>query len=199
MSVTEPSIAVKRRNVELRFAQVFAPPPQLTLWLGFAWLGLAWLGLAWLGNERQFIHSEVCNRQHTHQERSLQDRRYDARLPDHVASQTGETPARRASCSSTQHQSLPSQFPWGPPAKQPRSQWFIHRSRPTGGLVTTWQRSSISQSTPLNSPLRNNAIKPRPYLSPVRQLLTLINIYIYVWYCSCQPNTTLQYLHKFIS
>ena len=58
----------------------------------------------------RFINSERSNQQHTHQERTHQDRRPDARLPGQVASWTGHTTARRASCSSTQHQSQPPQL-----------------------------------------------------------------------------------------
>jgi len=45
-----------------------------------------------------------------------------------------------------------------------------HRSRPTGGLVTTWQRSSTPRSTLL-----------------------------VVWYCSCPYNASLLYLHNVIN
>ena len=56
-------------------------------------------------SEKQFIRKGVTS--NTHQERTHQDGRYDSRLPGHVASWTGHTTARWASCSSTQHSRSP--------------------------------------------------------------------------------------------
>ena len=120
-----------------------------------------------------------------------QDRRY-ARLPGHVAPWTGHTTSRRAYCSRTQHQSQPPQLHCGPPANQPRSQWFIiSRGRP--------EASSLHGNTALLHSQHHStaddkimASKPRPHSTT----LTLINIYIYM--CGTVvviPTQPLQYLH----
>ena len=73
-----------------------------------------------------------------------------------------------------------------------------HRPRPTGGLVATWQHSSTPRSTPLNSRRQITASKLQPHLSDCTtfDINKYLYIYMSVWYCSCQSNTTLQYLHK---
>ena len=148
----------------MRLAQV-SPSPLLTLWFGLV--------------GTRFIHSEGSNRQHTHQERTHQDRRYDARLPNHVASWTGHTTTRRASCSSTQHQSQPPQLHREPPANQPRSQWFIiARGRPEASSLHGIAALVRSQhhSTADN---KIKASKPRPHLSDCTTTFD-INKYLHI-------------------
>ena len=66
----------------------------------------------------------TCIKKKQHHERTHQDRRYNARLPGHVASGTGHTTTCQSSCNSNQHQSQPPQLHRGPPANQLCSQWF---------------------------------------------------------------------------
>jgi len=71
-----------------------------------------------------FIQKGVTN--NTHQERTHQDRRPDARLPSHVVMWTRHTTAHPGHpAAAHQHQSQPSQFHHGPLANQPHDQRFI--------------------------------------------------------------------------
>jgi len=82
-----------------------------------------------------------------HHERTHQDRRYDTRLLGHVAS-------HHLSPGLLQQHSTQSQPPSTPPRTSGKlTAWPMvqHRPRPTGGLITTWQRSSAPRSTLLNS------------------------------------------------
>ena len=58
---SKAGMANREGDIDLRFAQVFAPVRTLA-WLGLAWLGLAWLDLAWHWQTRMCYVESHCNR-----------------------------------------------------------------------------------------------------------------------------------------
>jgi len=120
-------------------------------------------------------------------------------MPGHIASWTRHTTARWASCSSTQHQLQPPQLHRGPPVNQPCSQWFIIAR---GRLEASSLHGNAALFRSQHHSTADDKItesKPRPHLSDCTTTFD-INKYLYicVWYCSCQSNTILQYLHTFL-
>ena len=138
-------------------------------------------------DQRKGVHSERSNQQHASRKKSSIQK---TRLPSHIASWTGHTTAHLGILQ--QHQSQSPQLHRGPPANQPRSHWFIiARSQPEASSLhgnTTLLRSQHHST----ADDKITASKPRPHCTT----LTLRNIYMYVWYCSCHSNTTLQDLHS---
>ena len=112
--------------------------------------------------------------------RTHQDRRYNARLPGHVASWTGHTTSNPGHpAAAYQHQSQPSQLHRGLPANQPSDQRFIiarglpeassrHGNAP---LLLSWHNSTADDKI--------TASKLRPHLSDCTTTFD-INKYLYM-------------------